>query len=156
MTVPSVPSQASIPCTASSQLPVGGTNSAFLRLAGGVVEAGCWAFFRGFLPFGLLSGVDVAVAARPLFFVFGSFFLAFSPRIASRPPTLFRYLFKISSADGLCERTISRCLRKEAQMIYEQKVLFWLPGHIRPLLVTFPFDVVHNLTLNSKISDSRW
>jgi hypothetical protein len=119
-----------MPCTSSSQDPVGGLNAAFSKLAGGVVEAGWGAFLRGFLPFGLLSGVDVAVAARTLFLVFGSFFWASSPRIASRPPTLFRYLFNISSADGLYERTLSKDVCSEIQIMYVQQVLFWFPGHI--------------------------
>jgi hypothetical protein len=71
MTSPLVPSQASIPWTSSSQLPVGGLNVACLRLAGGVVEPGCLVSdFRDLLePLVLGSGVPI-VEGRPLFFLF--------------------------------------------------------------------------------------
>jgi hypothetical protein len=122
-------------------------NAAFSKLVGGVVEAGWEAFFRGFLLFGLLSGVDVAVAARPLFLVLGSFFWTSSPRIASRPPTLLRYVFNISSADGLYEKTLSKAICKISQIMYVQQVLFRLPRHIGPFLIAFPFHVVLDLPL---------
>jgi hypothetical protein len=106
-TLLSLPSQASIPVTRSSQLPVGGLHSAFNALAGGDVFFG-WPFF---LPLFVPFVASVPVLALPRFFLFFalSFFSCQAARIASLPPTLARYSSRTSDAVSL-QRHISQAI----------------------------------------------
>jgi hypothetical protein len=86
--------------TSSSQLPVGGLNSACFAPAGGVSDA---AFFDLFAPFAPFSGVFVLARPRflPFFCAASAFFSSHKVSIWSLPPTDARYSFNIFDAVSL-------------------------------------------------------
>jgi hypothetical protein len=131
--------------TSSSQLPVGGLNSLSFTPAGGVDDSGFKLFFLCFF-----AGAAPPVLRRPRFFCFAAdaFFSSHCRSKSSLPPTFARYASRIAGAVSLYkDQSID-----EQEIDNNQQIAFWLPGPLTLLFISFPFDLIFDFSILSKMS----